>query len=123
MSYSEKLIEFVKLKGKEILRLTNIKYVNDEDITDLREWSEVICKEVYLQLKDEIINEGVRGLNKFTCPWCVLYEDNVDCLGCGYGKRHRMCYLVTSLYSSYEHGGKYTSNNMYKDILKKVENM
>ena len=116
MDTKKKLIKFVKLKNKIIIKSTGIKYADEKDIIDIKNWEDSICKLTYETLSSNICN-GADGLSTFTCIWCLKH--NRDCNCCKYGYRHGKCYEDNSLFLRYNfiEEDKMLSNNVYKNII------
>jgi len=65
----DKLIMFLELKNERIKKITNIDYINNEDIEDIKNWDPEICDMVYNKIANNIIDHKyVYGLSSTTCP-------------------------------------------------------
>lgn len=123
MNNKEKIIKFLEMKNEIIEKEIHIKYIFEEDIQDVKSWSNKECNKVYTYITDAIYNEKVYGLGFATCPWCIIYKDR-GCLYCGYCKRYGKCGDKDSLYNRYRslHLIEESLNNeAYSNILKKIE--
>ena len=129
MINQEKLVKFVEMKNKIIKEKTGVTYITEEDIADIREWDEEVCKKVYDELCYWINGCEIEGLTTHTCIWCH-YDDIAnttfdDCDKCKYAKRHGMCYDLTSSYHKYGTPAaiQALSNKVYENMLKKIEGL
>ena len=118
-SYKEKLVKFVKLKGKHIRKFGFI-YADHKDYENIRSWSEEKCREIYNRILTRIIYKGEYGLVEYTCPWCIF--NNFYCKECYYGNRYGICLNPNSAYKKYNitKVKVYFSNKLYRDIIKKT---
>ena len=129
----EKLIMFIKLKNERIKKITNIDYINNEDIEDIKNWDPEICDKVYKILKININNIPKYNFSGLTCPWCIIYykiDYNYDydeygyCdSDCGYLLRHGYCYKKGSLYKNIcdKHITKNLDRDFYCNIIERIE--
>jgi len=82
------LIYYLMEKNSIIKRLVNMDYIIDEDIEDIKGWSE---EKVKIALK----KIGTSTSDAVNCPWCTRYHKSkhggFTCTGCGYGIRHGNC--------------------------------
>ena len=102
MNYQEKIIKFVQLKNEIIEKETNIKYIDQEDIDDIKKWSEKECNNIYDDLQFYIYStRNINELTEFTCIWCFKHFAE-GCENCEYGIRHGICRKDESLFNSYK---------------------
>ena len=127
MTDQEKLVKFVEMKNEIIKGKTGVVYVTEEDIADIREWDDNVCKEVYEELCYWINDCERGGLTTHTCIWCH-FDDIVnvtcdDCDECKYAARHGMCCDLTSSYYKYDTPAviQALSSEAYTNMLKKIE--
>ena len=128
MNYQEKLIKFVQLKNEIIEKEIDIKYVNQEDIDNIKKWDNIICEEIYVELISAIKSFGRKGLNDDTCIWCIKkyieYEYRREaCDNCEYKINHGECGNNDSTYNKYSQDNviKLLTNDVYRNMLKKIE--
>ncbi len=134
MNAKNKLVKFVELKNKIVKKTTNMCYINDEDIEDIKRWNSEECKTTYKKLKNNIFKlEDISGFAVGVCPWCISIPPNgtsLPCAKCGYGLRHGICDSKNSLYFKYR--SKYIesmyitleeplSNRVYRDMIDQIE--
>lgn len=132
----EKLIEFVKLKNKLILKLqknykNKIMYCNEEVLKSIETWPIERCEYVYILLKHYIMIKKEDGLLSTSCVWCLEKErDGLLCDGllcecdfCKYGEYYGICWKQ---YSNFQKMLKRKiknkiKNSHYVTILNKIE--
>ena len=127
-SYQDRLLKFLELKNKIIENKTGIKYIDVNDIKDVKQWDEELCKTVYLRLLNSITCGGAQRLARETCLWCIvddlrnIYELD-KCIHCNYGLRHDICCNNGSLYNEYDipKVRKSFTNRAYRDMLQDIE--
>jgi len=69
-------------------------YYGPEDAEEIEKWSEIEAEGVWEAICREVIYHEGRGLNSWTCPWCIFQSYCrfwSGCKTCGYGKRHGCC--------------------------------
>ena len=120
MTNKEKLIKFIEAKNRLVVKASGVKYIDKEDIKDINEWNNPVCKNVYKQLTKEILN-GAEELYISTCIWCIKYSTHCD--SCGYQERHGKCMDGGSLFQTYntDKTQKVLTNKKYKQILQRIE--
>ena len=130
MTYKEKVIEFVMTKNALVSLYTELDYITNEDIEEIKSWSEEDCGIVYKHMAKYII----RSINmpfstiiedEVTCPWCI-YSSKIkiyyDCDDCGYGKRNGFCNNSGSKYRQIadEGGFAFLRKEDYLHIINKI---
>ena len=129
MTYKEKIVKFLEIKNRIIYSTSNVRYINEEDIEDIKHWSEEDCKKTYKYMIEVVNNDDAFEFypNSTTCPWCIYYHfinNNYDkCNECGYGRRHGICDEPYSKYKELVYGNSFTPLNRlkYMAILNKIE--
>ncbi len=139
MNDKEKLIKFIQLKNEIIEKETDLKYITQIDIDIINKWNDNICKRIYTDLTRAINDLGEKGLTENTCIWCI--KDYIDhnniisnikylecistCYGCEYKTQHGKCDESDSLYQKYavDKVVNLLTNEVYKDMLKKIEDI
>jgi hypothetical protein len=119
--YKELLTQYLTEKNNIIENQCNI-CINNEDLNEVKSWSEDECKQVLLSLSAK---------NDYTaCPWCIKYGHNqkldtscdTRCLLCGYGRRHGRCGLQGSTYNLVLRRTTHTAIIKMPEIIKLVDN-
>ena len=127
MNSTEKLVKFIEMKNEIIENKTSIKYINEKDIAEVREWSQDKCKKTYERLKYNIFKMMAFDISVTTCPWCLINTKSYikGCEDCGYGKRHVVCYNNNSLYHKYVYkcSRSLFSNAVYRNMIKRIEEL
>ncbi len=118
MIYQKRLVEFVKLKNEIIERDTGFKYVTRKDIEEIENWTDCTCRTLYNKIF-KTVQENTRGLTSSTCVWCFQYD--TLCFKCTYADRHGKCGSNYSLFDNYRHASRLFSNEVYKNMFKKIE--
>jgi len=94
MHVKDILIQYSVMKAVYIHNILGIKdYITNDDIQDIKSWSERECFEVYNCIRRF---HGVKQ-NRFSCPWCIKW--GLTCSDCGYAKRHLKCVYAQSTYN------------------------
>ena len=130
MKYQEKLIKFIQLKNEIIEKESDIKYIVQEDINNIKKWDNILCEKVYVDLISEIKSFGRRGLNDDTCIWCLKkyietgWRDD-ECDNCEYKINHGECGDNGSSYIKYstKNVELLLTNEVYKNMLKEIEDI
>jgi len=84
------LIYYLQEKNTIIRNLVGMDYITNEDIEEIKEWSE---KSVKLSLS----NIGKTSSDIDNCPWCARFNtvskayNETSCLKCNYKNRHGSC--------------------------------
>ena len=127
MNYQKKLIKFIQLKNEIIEKETGIKYIEQEDIDNIKKWDDIICKKIYINLTNSIINLRESGLSEDTCIWCIKnYLNRIyDCDNCEYKIKHGLCDENESTYQKYaiDNVIKLLSNKVYQHMLKEIKDI
>jgi len=132
MTYREKLVKFIIAKRALINLYTELDYINNEDIEEIKSWPEEKCKIVYEHIVKYIIKSidvpiSTITDDSITCPWCV-YISKIkkynDCDSCGYGKRNGVCDKFNSKYRQITDEGGFTfiTKKDYLNIINNIGN-
>ena len=121
MNCQKKLIKFVQMKNEIIEKETGIKYIEQEDIDDIKEWSEEDCTYAYNDLEFFINSCNADGLTEHTCIWCFKYLGK-RCKECEYGLQHGICRKDNSLFNSYKtkEVKALLTNIVYKKMIEQI---
>lgn len=104
----ERIILFLEAKNDLINERTGEEcpsYLIEEDIEEIRGWSDEECEQIHWRLYRAIKSGVLKDME--TCPWCIrqsFYFQSMDfydngCPSCGYAKRHGKC---TDDFSTYD---------------------
>ena len=132
MTYKEKIVEFIIAKNALVSLYTELDYITNEDIEEIKSWSEEDCGIVYENMAKHIIRSFNRPIStsmedSTTCPWCV-YSSKIrrhdNCNECGYGKRNGICDKFSSKYRQIvdEGGFAFIRKEDYLHIIDKIGN-
>jgi len=120
ITYKEKLVKFVRLKGNRIKKFGFV-YATYTDYKDIKSWSERRCERIYNYMVHRIMSSNeMKGFYGSTCPWCVYYSSN--CASCSYSKRHGICATPNSSFDIYNtrEVRESLTNKDYRDIINKI---
>jgi len=97
MTYKQQLILYLIQKDKIIFEKTQLNYVCEDDLQEIKEdWTERLCYKFLIKLKPR--NDAN------SCPWCICKREYYinyleKCDNCGYAKRNGKCNKDSSTYS------------------------
>lgn len=89
------IVKILMCKQEKIKHLTNIDYITDEDIEEVKTWSNEICTQILDCMYNELCKLHYKE-DHVICPWCIKIDYRTKdryCATCKYGKRHGVCWL------------------------------
>lgn len=100
-TYREKIQQFLVMKNEVVMDETGINLITMEDLADIENWSEEICKDIWEKMKFKSTYLNLDDCD--ICPWChytgfIKNRSYYSCTQCAYGKRNGVCVNYDSLY-------------------------
>ncbi len=128
--YQKALVYFMWIKDKEIKKAGFNLYMDIaiEDI--IMKLSNKLAKSLYYDLKENILEYNVDGIDEDTCIFCMIIQDShQECKDCLYAEIKGNCYDTNSTYdkmirffdSKKISFSLFLDNKFYRRIIKDIE--
>lgn len=123
MTSKQKIIKFMHAKQKVVDSLSTCRtpYMTRYDYRAINLWTDKNCDRVWKFIISSI-NRGTTGLQRSTCPFCLLRRYNRGCINCEYGANNYECSHPRSRYVKITKRIKLIdlTEIVYRDLLKQV---